>query len=162
MVFLHSKTFDKALTFERLDEHHLLSTVSAHGFVLEDRSWPSVEHYYQTSKLRDRAYTDKIFTSASGLQAHEMGNRWFKRKRPEFARLRQVLMTRALYCKARQNTEVADFLLSSDDRLLVETSQYDHYWGLGRDQRGQNRLGKIWMDIRLKLREQSVLEALEP
>jgi len=64
-------------------------------------------------------------------------------------------MTRALYTKVQMYDEVKQALLDSTDELMIETSLYDYYWGVGRDQRGENQLGKIWMSIRKKITEAS-------
>lgn len=155
----HPKTFDDAISFSRSDELHCLSTFSPHSFVLEERQWLSAEHYYQTSKFAGRDYAEKVAVATDAAAAHRLGNVWFKRKRADFKLVRRVLMTRALFSKAQQNPDVAEFLLDTGDHLLIETSAYDHFWGLGRDQRGQNQLGKIWMDVRRKLREAKMAAA---
>ena len=54
-----------------------------------------------------------------------------------------------------QNNDVASALLDTGDQLIIENSAYQHFWGIGRDQRGENQLGNIWMDVRQKLREKS-------
>lgn len=153
-IFEHSKKFDNAVLFSRFDYEHPLATVSAPGFQLEDYVWPSAEHYYQSRKQHDQTYAHKIHQARDPMQAYKMGNRWFRRKREDFKQVRTVLMTRALYSKAVQNPSVAEYLLGTGEQLIVETSQYDPFWGISRDQRGQNQLGKVWMDIRTKIREQ--------
>ncbi|MGB1090832.1 MAG: NADAR domain-containing protein, partial [Oceanobacter sp.] len=45
-------------------------------------------------------------------------------------------------------------LLDSGDIEIKEVSQYDYFWGCGRDLRGQNAFGKMLMDIRAKLKEE--------
>jgi ribA/ribD-fused uncharacterized protein len=65
-----------------------------------------------------------------------------------------VVMTRATYTKCRTHTEIAQRLLETGDRTLVETSQYDYFWGLGRDQRGSNVYGAVLMDVRKKLHDE--------
>ncbi len=160
--FQHPTKFDNAVLFGRFDDQHLLSTISAHGFVLDDISWSTVEHYYQANKVLGEQLRERIRHTESALQAYKMGNRWFRRKRADFSKVRVLLMTRALYCKTRQNPEVQAFLLATEDHLIAETSQYDHYWGVGRDQRGENQLGKIWMDIRRKLRQDALHPQQEP
>lgn len=151
-IFEHSKKFDDAVLFSRFDDAHPLSTVSMHPFVLEDTEWRTAEHYYQSSKMRNRGYAARIASQTSAMAAHNMGNSWWRCKRRDFRSVRIVLMTRALYSKARQHPEIADYLTQTGSQLLVETSQYDLFWGIGRDQRGQNHLGKIWMDVREKMR----------
>ena len=60
-------------------------------------------------------------------------------------------MTRALYTKVQMYEDVRNALLETRDNLIIETSQYDYFWGIGRDLRGHNHLGKIWMKIRDKI-----------
>ncbi len=153
MLFEPSTKFEDAVCFSRFDGQNLLSTVSAHPFTLDEREWLSAEHYYQANKFDPGRDFEAICAATTAEAAHKLGNRWFRPKRKQFKTLRPVLMTRALYTKACAHAEVREWLLSTDDLLIAETSQYGHYWGIGRDQRGQNQLGKIWMDIRRKLRE---------
>ena len=152
MLFPANTELEDALKFSRFDVFHVLSTSSKHDFELENKTWLSAEHYYQASKFPDSAYGHRIALAGSPQEAHKLGNAWFKRKRPDFKKVRLALMTRALYSKAIQNEEVKAYLLDTGDQKLIEISQFDHYWGVGRDQRGENKLGKIWMDIRKRLK----------
>lgn len=154
-MFSHDTAYENALSFSRSDDTHLLSTHSKHSFELEDQHWLSAEHYYQSSKFSGAEYGRKIAQAPTPAQACKMGNTWWRKKRGDFKVLRKTLMTRALYSKAIQNSDVADMLLATGDQLLIENSAYEHFWGIGRDQRGENNLGKIWMDIRQKLRDRS-------
>ncbi len=61
------------------------------------------------------------------------------------------MMTRALYRIVNEHPAIKQALLDTEEQLLIETSLYGHYWGVGREQRGENTLGKIWMDIRQKI-----------
>jgi ribA/ribD-fused uncharacterized protein len=61
------------------------------------------------------------------------------------------MMTRAVYTKCRTHQDVADLLLATGDKQIVETSTYDYYWGCGRDGRGHNTFGKVLMSVRDKL-----------
>lgn len=38
--------------------------------------------------------------------------------------------------------------------MLMENSQYDYYWGCGRDRLGHNAYGKVLINVRKKLREE--------
>lgn len=158
-LFKHSTAFEGALSITRFDLQHPLSTASVFPFVLEQRTWPTAEHYYQSQKFVG-AYRERVAAAESAEQAYRLGNRWFKRKRPDFKSVKRVLMTRALYSKAQQNPVVREALLQSGEQQIIETSLYDHYWGLGRDQRGENMLGKVWMDIRRKLRQEQNADAV--
>ncbi|MEO0443225.1 MAG: NADAR family protein [Pseudomonadota bacterium] len=152
-MFEHDPTLENAIRFSRLDKQHFFATVSNHSFQLEDRVWPTAEHYYQAHKFEGLPYEKIILTANTGRQAHKAGNRWLKRKVHGWKDKRRLWMTRALYRKALEYEQVKNALLATNEALLIETSLYDHYWGIGRDQRGQNMLGKVWMDIRNKLQQ---------
>ena len=64
------------------------------------------------------------------------------------------MMTRAVYIKCRTHEEVAAALLATGDQQIVESSQYDYYWGCGRDGRGHNAFGKVLMAVRDKLKQE--------
>lgn len=154
-MFAHNTELEDAIAFSRFDSDHYLSTHSSHGFELEERYWPSAEHYYQSSKYTGGSYAERIAGSIAPEAAYHLGNVWWRRKRGDFKASRKTLMTRALYSKAIQNSDVAEALLATGEQLIIENSAYQHYWGIGRDQRGENQLGKIWMDIRQKLHQKA-------
>ena len=157
-MFAHNTDYEKALAFSRLDSGHFLSPQSLHGFELEGRHWHSAEHYYQCAKFSGMRYEAKIYAATNAQEAYRLGNVWWRRKRPDFKQVRKTLMTRALYSKSVQNKEVKDALLATNEQLILENSSYEHYWGIGRDQRGDNHLGSIWMDIRAKLQRENKVQ----
>lgn len=146
----HTK-LEQAVKFSRFDKDSPFATVSEHPFLLDDIEWKTAEHYYQACKFKGRSYASEIMLSADGQQAYDMGNRWLKRKVRHWKSNRQLYMTRALFRKVKEYTEVEAALLATGSADLIEISQYDYYWGIGRDQRGENMLGKVWMNIRHKL-----------
>ena len=157
-MFEPNLKMEQANRFSRLDENHLLSSVSSHGFELEEQFWPTAEHYYQAHKFEGLPLAQSIIAVNTGVEAHKLGNQWFKRKTKGWKNNRRLWMTRALYRKTQEHTEVREALLATGDDLLIETSLYNHFWGIGRDQRGENTMGKIWMDIRKKIQD----DASEP
>lgn|GEM_PF-343380 len=152
-MFEHNKTLEKAVSFSRFDTSHFLSTCSDHPFDLDDKTWACAEYYYHANMVKSPIAMRKILAAPSGKVAHKIGSAWYRPKRKDWKTVRQTMMTRALYTKAMAHPEVKAALLETDNRAIVETSMYDHYWGLGRDQRGENTLGKIWMNIRDKIRQ---------
>ncbi len=154
-MFPHDTTKEKGVSFSRFDLSSPFSTVSDHPFLLDDVQWRTAEHYYQANKFKGFDYAEKIIGAEDWKTAYDLGNRFFARKVRGWKNNRQLYMTRALFRKVKEYSDVREALLATEDKLILETSQYDYYWGLGRDQRGQNQLGKIWMDIREKLRDQT-------
>lgn len=152
-MFEHDTSLEQAFSFSRLDTDCPLSTVSAHGFELEGKQWPTAEHYYQSKKYVKPVVLQEIADAESGQKAYRLGNRWWKFGRAkDWKQKRRVMMTRALYTKVQVHQDVKQALLGTGDERIVETSLYDPYWGIGRDQRGENMMGQIWMDIRAKIR----------
>lgn len=158
-MFIHPTKFDDAVLFSRLDESNVLSTVSAHEIFLEEQRWKTAEHYFQINSVARLPIQDKMRQLDEGLAVYKLGSPWYRRKRSDFKQVRMTLMTRALYTKVQMYKEVREALLETEQRMIAETSAYDHYWGVGRDQRGENKLGEIWMNIRSRLaKEMSVAE----
>ncbi len=149
---------ENSLYIRRTDPDELLSSYSAHSFKLDKAEWPSVEHYFQAMKFAETApdYCEKIRQAKTPKQAQKLGRTRFKKINPEWRKLRRVIMTRALYTKCHQYPNVARRLLDTEDHKIVESSQYDYFWGCGRDRRGENTYGKVLMDIRAKLREEGM------
>lgn len=151
-MFNANLTMEKAFRFSRFDIEHPLSTCSHHPILLDDENWLTCEHYVQAKSLRSAKHAGKVASASSGAQAYSYGKAWYRPKIEDYKTTAPVLMKRALYTKVQMYEEVREALLASDDKLIVETSQYDYFWGIGRDQRGLNHIGKAWMDIREKLR----------
>ena len=143
----------EAIFFSRFDSDHPLASHSNHGFHLEDRFWPSVEHYYQAMQFVSDRDQEKIRTAESPDSATKLGKRtWFKKLRDHWKQQRATWMTRAVYTKCQTHPEVAEALLATGTTKLVENSVYDYYWGCGRDRRGENMYGQVLMNVRDKLR----------
>lgn len=158
MFFSSESPYEDAHRFSRLDPKDPLSTCSPHSISLEGHTWLTCEHYFQIKTLRSAEICRSIDQMQTGLEAYLMGCPWYRRHINDWKKLRPVLMTRALYTKVQMYDEVREALLATGEQTIVETSLYDYYWGIGRDQRGENRLGKVWMDIRRKLREPKAVE----
>ncbi|AWB69055.1 DUF1768 domain-containing protein [Saccharobesus litoralis] len=144
---------ENAHFFSMNDAAHDWSRTSNHAFELEGVNWPSVEHYYQAMRFSDESYREQI-RQADLKQAIKLGKAWFKKKRSDWKKVETVVMTRALYTKFKTHPELSDSLLATGEEKLIESSLYDHFWGCGRDQRGDNHYGQVLMNIRAKLRQE--------
>jgi ribA/ribD-fused uncharacterized protein len=153
MMFFDRKE-KKLLTLTRDDPNHLLASYSKHAFELDGFEWPSVEHYYQAMKFGDTEYSEQIRQSAHPSEAAKLGKSKKHQRRKDWDKVKMTYMTRGTYIKCRTHPEVAQMLLDSGDLEIAEVSQYDYFWGSGRDMRGNNAFGKLLMGIRDKLREE--------
>jgi len=153
IILIFNSNRQKVVYVSRTDVMNPLSAFSRHGFELDGADWPSVEHYYQGMKFEDPEIRESIRTAEHPKDAQQIARKNKRKMRRDWKTVRQTMMTRAVYIKCRTHPEVAAALLATKDLDIFENSQYDYYWGCGRDQRGENVYGKILMNVREKLRE---------
>jgi len=147
---------EDALFVCRSDSEELLGTYSPHSFTLDDKLWATIEHYFQAMKFETVSpdYFEKIRLCDSPKQARKLGRSRFKKIRPDWLKVKRVVMTRAVYTTCRAHPEVAQVLLGSGESKILENSQYDYYWGCGRDRLAENTYGKVLMDVRAKIKKE--------
>ncbi|MGI1679837.1 MAG: NADAR family protein [Cellvibrionaceae bacterium] len=139
-----------------------LSSFSHHPFELEGMEWMTVEHYFQAMKFENENYREKVRLAKDPIAARKLGKARFKKIRKDWKTVDEIVMTRAVYTKARTYEEVAKALLDTGDKKIIEKSQYDYIWGCGRDGRGLNKYGNVLMNVRDKLlQEQAALKGSE-
>lgn len=154
MAGLFAEEDEDTLYFSRLDIDEDFGSFSDHPIVLDDGAWPTAEHYFQAAKFVDSAYRDRIRQAVDAEAAQKLGKRqWLKKTVADWKKLQTVYMTRAMYTKFRTYPALADKLLATAERKLMENSQYDYFWGCGRDRRGQNQFGHVLMNVRTRIRE---------
>lgn len=78
-------------------------------------------------------------------------------QRRNWEKVRLDVMRDILRAKAEQHEYVRRKLLETGERYLCENSWRDAFWGWGENRRGQNWLGKLWMEIRSELLAQSLI-----
>ena len=140
--------------FSRADVYQDFGTFSHHSFLLDELEWPSVEHYYQAMKFDDDAYRERIRRAEHPKRARKLGRSRWKKRRKDWKKIKVTVMTRGVYIKCRTHPEIAEALLATGEQALVENSNYDYFWGCGRDRRGENMYGKVLMNVRERLREE--------
>lgn len=98
--------------------------------------------------------TDVRKIKALGRKVKDFDENWWNQ-------YKECFMFNACYAKFSQNDKLKDFLLSTDNREIVEASPVDNIWGIGFssdnvmeniDKWGQNLLGKTLMKVRAVLR----------
>lgn len=150
---------DDSIFFSRSDTESLLGSWAPYAFRLEGQEWPTVEHYFQALKFREAEYQERIRAAKSPKEARKLGRSKRQPLREDWKKVREVVLTRAIYTRARTYNQLAAALLETGDKTLVENNAYDYFWGCGRDRRGENRYGKVLMKVRARLREEAAGEA---
>lgn len=150
-IGLFPETDSDALYLARTDPDQALGCFSSHPFHLDEQDWPTVEHYFQATKFENPSYREKIRLADTPAQARKLGRARLRRTRKDWKQVQTTVMTRGFYIKCKTHPEVAQALLATDPLRLVESSNYDYFWGCGRDRRGENHYGKVLMNVRAKL-----------
>ena len=138
----------------RSDPEYSLSSFSAYSFLLDDAQWPTVEHYFQAMRFTKNSYRELIRNAETPLEAQKIAKWKFLHIRFDWKKVRDIYMTRAVYTKCLTHKNVSGELLRTGNKHIEDTTQYDYYWGRGRDGRGKNKYGLVLMSVRDKLLEQ--------
>ena len=149
---------ENSLYLSMYDATENLSRFADTPFLLEDRLWPTVEHYYQALKFLNKETQQTILELKSPEQAIKFAKRWrnkFK-VRKDWNNIKTTVMTRAIYTKCRTYPDIAEKLIATANEAIVENSQFNYFWGCGRDKRGNNHYGKILMNVRDKLIDENI------
>ena len=152
--------------------------------MIDGREYPTVEHFFQASKFIASAevlpamrYADLVREAttpniAKVLACQKVGGGYQWRTklnliitqylaegviiRPDWEIVKNDVMYEGVHQKFLQNRELAEKLLATGVKQLVEHTGRDAYWGDGGDGSGRNMLGEILMKVRGALREGSI------
>lgn len=130
-----------------------LSNHSAHPIVLQGKTWPTSEHYFQAQKFPGSKHAETIRREPSSTVAAEMGRDRSQPLRPDWNSAKDNLMREAVRAKFEQHADIRAVLLATGEATLVEHTDKDAYWGDGGDGSGRNMLGRILMEVRDCLRK---------
>lgn len=147
---------EKILFYSENKEWGEFSNFSRYPVLMNGKTWPTSEHYFQAQKFEDKAYQEKIRKSLSPMKAAELGrSRRLKIKR-NWDRQKENVMFEVVLAKFKQHEELKELLISTEGAELIEHTENDHYWGDGGNGEGKNKLGKILMKVRDKLRKEEL------
>ncbi|EKF1959099.1 NADAR family protein [Listeria monocytogenes] len=129
-------------------DYGCFSNFSLHPVVIDGGTYPTTEHYFQVQKFIDKKIIKKVINTKKPIDAAKLGrNRAFP-LRKGWESMKDEVMLKAIRAKVEQHSEVKEMLLSTENAILVEHTENDHYWGDGGDGSGKNCLGKILMKVR--------------
>jgi ribA/ribD-fused uncharacterized protein len=148
-----SAAADGSVRFYRTgDPYGEFSNFAAFPFVLDGKTWPTSEHYFQARKFAGTPSEEEIRLEKSPAIAARMGRSRQRPLRADWERVKEAVMLEALRAKFGQHAALRELLLSTGDREIVEHSANDSYWADGGDGSGRNRLGALLMEVRGELR----------
>lgn len=145
-----------SLMLSMRDVNHPLATYSMHDFNLDDAQWPSAEHYFQAMRF-EGAMREAVRNAPHPEAARKLAHKNRRQARKDWPAVQIAFMTRGVYVKTRTHEDVTAALAATGERRIVESSQYDYYWGCGRDTRGENHYGRVLMGVRGRLRDEGII-----
>jgi len=140
-------------------EFYCLSNFSAFRLHWHTLDFDTAEAAYQWTKfhsiplesIRLNIQVD-IYNARSAHEAFKIAEANRKYAHPCWDKLKIGVMHQILKAKTGQHEYVQRKLLQTGDRVLIEDSWRDNFWGWGATGDGENMLGKLWMEIRNELR----------
>jgi len=131
-------------------EFYCFSNFSSFGVKWKGRYWQTSEHAYQAAHFFKTApkLAEKIFKAQSAHEAYKLAKANGDKAPKNWEEIKVGIMEDIVRHKLKQNSYVLHKLLQTGKRLIVEDSPKDACWGWGKDRKGRNELGKIWMKLR--------------
>lgn len=131
-------------------EFYPLSRFSSFRLKYAGIDFDTSEHAYQFGKFqKSPSIQSRILGSRSAHEAFRIAHEAKESVDPGWDDRKIDVMEDILIAKFEQHEYVRRKLMETHPRDIVENSWRDSYWGWGEDQSGANKLGKLWMGIRM-------------
>jgi len=129
------------------------SNFAIYPIKLKGKIWPTTEHYFQAQKFVGTDHEEKIRKVSKPMQAAQLGRTRKVRIRKNWDSMKDNIMFEALKAKFSQHKELRLLLIETGDKILIEHTENDDYWGDGGNGKGKNRLGKLLMKLRSEFKK---------
>jgi ribA/ribD-fused uncharacterized protein len=140
------------------DRYGEFSNFAPFPIVIDGKTWPTTEHYFQGQKFPGTEREEAIRLTASPMIAARMGRSRRFPLRADWEEAKDQIMYRALLAKFTQHETLKNLLLATGDADVIEHSRNDSYWADAGDGTGKNQLGKLLMQVREELRQELATE----
>ncbi len=104
------------------------------GFKLEGIYYKTAEHYMMAEKARlfnDRQTLNEILNAKHPGEAKKLGRKVQGFKQELWTKERFGIVVRGNIAKFSQNDALKNYILATEERILVEASPVDKIWGIG-------------------------------
>ena len=131
-------------------EFYCFSNFSSFSVKWKGKLWQSSEHAYQASRFlgKNPKAVEEIYHAKSADDAYKIAQKFKDKSFARYGDEDLKNMESIIRAKLKQNPYVLHKLVQTGKRKIVEDSPKDSYWGWGKDRKGRNELGKIWMRLR--------------
>jgi ribA/ribD-fused uncharacterized protein len=128
-----------------------LSNFFLSPMILQEKEYPTVEHWFQSQKFSNPKLQEKIRLCSTAAQAKKLGRIRDESFLSNWDSVKEEILFQGLKAKFEQNTLLQTLLLKTGSEELIEQSPWDSYWGSGRTGKGKNRMGHLLMKLRSEL-----------
>jgi ribA/ribD-fused uncharacterized protein len=128
--------------------YFVFSNFSPHTVLYKNILYPTVEHAFHAAKFDDEQIRNEIRNAGSPLRAFELGKKYKPFRRSNWDDIKVAVLQEIIREKVKQHAEVREALLATGKENIVEDNPHDDFWGNGKEGNGQNKTGKILMEIR--------------
>jgi ribA/ribD-fused uncharacterized protein len=149
--------------------HRNFSNDSEHPIEIDGEKFPTVEHYFQAMKAKefdDQEVYKKIVSSKTPKAAKAAGKKVKNFATEVWDSKREAVMEKGVRAKFVQHPELRKELLETGDKIIGKADARNTFWGIGTGMssekakvpskwRGQNKLGKLLMELRQTLKDQT-------
>jgi len=136
------------------------------SFTEGESTYYTAEHYMMAGKailFEDQEAFNDILKEKNPKAVKNIGRRVKNFYQDDWEKNRFNIVVQGNYLKFSQNSLLREYLLSTENKIIVEASPYDRIWGVGMTQddkkindpqawKGLNLLGFALMEVRDKLR----------
>lgn len=136
------------------------------AFTVGEKTYRTAEHWMMASKARlfgDNQAVEKIIDTDSPKEAKRLGSQVLNFEPDTWQSKCYEIVVEGNFQKFSQHSHLKQYLLSTNDKVLVEASPIDPIWGNGHSKdskesknpkswRGQNLLGFALMQVRDRLK----------
>jgi ribA/ribD-fused uncharacterized protein len=150
-----------------LNDNKVFSNMHEAPVQIDGVTFPTVEHYFQWSKAKmfgDADIQGKIMKTASPKSAKAYGKKVKNFDGEAWNEKRDSVMRVAVKAKLMQHPDILKKLRETGTRPIAEADPRGKYWGIGTSAEtskakdvsrwpGQNKMGKILMELRDELKE---------
>jgi len=147
----------KTLPLEIFDTY--FSGYSDHAIEINGVVYPTLEHAYHCLRYSNQKIVEEILSTKNPFLAWSISQKYKNLQLADFPYRKLKIMKELIELKTSQHDDVRMALLDSKDLKIVKHitkgAPADGFWDDGEDGKGLNNVGKIWMEVRSKLREQN-------
>lgn len=132
------------------------------SFEVENIKYHSAEQYMMAEKARlfkDKEVLEEILKAKEQKEIKELGRKVKNFNLELWNSCKYEIVLQGNLAKFRENEDFKEFLLNSENKIIVEASPYDKVWGIGlvaddekinnpNNWKGENLLGFALMEVR--------------